>query len=749
MHTPTIALVPALVAALAASAYGQQPQTAPSPLFGSVELGIRASSVDGDSARFQRYRDVRDQGTGFRFDLDRNGTDWALKAFARNVGYRDQQFRALAATSRVKMSFDWNQTPIFFGNTTSTAYVQASPGVFTLDTAARLAVQNGTAIGIPRTPVQAQSASVYRGLAQTFDLRARRDTATFKLSYPAARQLALNVEVNSYARSGSQPWGAPLGFSALPEVPLTLDNRTNQLTVGAEWANQKGMLRIAYEGSYFDNRIETLSWDNPQRATDYSQNPATVTGYDPNGYVTGNGAAQGRMALAPSNHANGINALGLIKLPARSSLSATFGVVGMRQDAPLIPWTSNPVIANAKVYALYPGLATLGRTTADASVGVINSNVNFATRPNRHFGLTAKYRFYNRDDQTPAFDATNYVRLDAVPATGGGITAPLNITRNTINVDATITPLPYTSLRFGVGRDILDHTRAYSRLADTAYRASVNVTGQQYVGLRALYEHTVRDASQFDAGVIAAGGAQPASRWYDDAGRTRDRGTLLVDFTPAPFIVFNATAFAGNDDYNDAGQRFGLLSNDNTGYTVGVSVAPARGVSFGANYGRERYTALQRSRSASAAPDATWTDPARDWSLDSDETVNTVNVNADLIRALPKTEIRLRYDWTDSDQGFKYGGPRIDTLAAVGQFVPLPAVTNAWQRATLDVRYFMTPKVGIGAAYWFDKYEVNDYQTLDLANGAPRTDYIGSLMLGYGYRPFTANTGFLSVFYVF
>jgi hypothetical protein len=31
----------------------------------------------------------------------------------------------------------------------------------------------------------------------------------------------------------------------------------------------------------------------------------------------------------------------------------------------------------------------------------------------------------------------------------------------------------------------------------------------------------------------------------------------------------------------------------------------------------------------------------------------------------------------------------------------------------------------------------------------PRTDYIGSLMLGYGYRPFQASTGFLRVFYLF
>ena len=55
----------------------------------------------------------------------------------------------------------------------------------------------------------------------------------------------------------------------------------------------------------------------------------------------------------------------------------------------------------------------------------------------------------------------------------------------------------------------------------------------------------------------------------------------------------------------------------------------------------------------------------------------------------------------------------------------------------------------MGGGYWFNKFDVNDYQTLDLSDGTPRTDYVGSLMLGYGYRPFDANTGFIRVFHLF
>lgn len=749
-HTRRFIAVVALLVTFAAAASAQpSPPVATARPVGTVDVGFRTSDIDGDAARFQRYQDIRDRGASVNFALQRDGSTWAFRAHGKNLGYRDQQLQLFGATGRVKVSFEWNQTPLFYANTTATAYVQASPGVFTLDPAARLAVQNGTALGIARTPLQAQSPSIYRSLEQQFDLRSRRDTATFKMAFAATRELGLNMEVNSYTRSGAQPWGAGFAFTALPEVPVPLDNRTTDVSAGAEWAHRKGVLRLGYQGSFFSNEIETLTWDNPLRATDYTSNGGTVTGYDPSGYLTGNGAAQGRMALAPSNASHGVSGLGMMKLPARTTLTGTFGVVGMKQDAALIPWTINSAIADPRVYALFPGLSALDRATADADVRVTNANLNFSTRPTRQISVTAKYRYFERDDRTPAFDATEYVRFDAVPMSGGATRSQLDMERHTVNVDATIAPARHVAFRLGAGRDTLDHARAFSQLADTSLRAAVHVVGHQYVAVRAIHEHTRREASGLDTSTLALAGAQPASRWYDDADRTRNRTSVLLDITPTSYLGLNGSAFIGKDTYDEAGQQFGLLSNDNIGYTAGLSLAAGRGVSFGATYGYERYSSFQRSRNAQAPPDASWSDPSRDWHLDNEETVHTVGVNLDLLRTLPKTEIRVGYDWTDSDQGFVYGGPRIDALAAVGQFAPLPAVTNAWQRATFDARYFVTRKVGIGGGYWFHKFEVNDYQTLDLGDGTPRTDYVGSLMLGYGYRPFNANTGFIRVFYLF
>jgi hypothetical protein len=42
--------------------------------------------------------------------------------------------------------------------------------------------------------------------------------------------------------------------------------------------------------------------------------------------------------------------------------------------------------------------------------------------------------------------------------------------------------------------------------------------------------------------------------------------------------------------------------------------------------------------------------------------VNNFDLFVDLIKALPKTDIRLGYTFSDSDNGFTYGGPRIGAL---------------------------------------------------------------------------------------
>ena len=128
------------------------------------------------------------------------------------------------------------------------------------------------------------------------------------------------------------------------------------------------------------------------------------------------------------------------------------------------------------------------------------------------------------------------------------------------------------------------------------------------------------------------------------------------------------------------GELFGLHEPTVTSWNVGVNFHPTDVVAFGANYGRDTYGSLQLSRNANPPPDPTWTDPSRDWTLDNDDKINTFSVYLDLLRAVRNTDIRFGYDYSDSNNSFVHGGPRVAALTSLNQFIPLPDVENTWQR---------------------------------------------------------------------
>jgi MtrB/PioB family decaheme-associated outer membrane protein len=793
MRTRLTVLTAALLLASAslATAQAQQQPTEPSPVFpftASIDFGGRFTSASGDEARLERYRDLR-SGVNANAVFSQATPDYALDFKASNIGYRDGRYQASYANNKLSFSFMWDSIPLNYSYLTVTPWTLSTSGStanFALDPTIRSLVQNKSAVGVlcaPGAPAGATcnspstvasalaSTSIYRALAQPFDIQAKRDTLTFGLGYAATKDITASFLLNTYKRAGNMPYGASFAFNNSNELPIPLDNRTTDLSAGLEWVNnQWGMLRFAWDGSWFSNNIDTLVWDNPIRATDTSP-------YDPSGYSNGNGPAQGRLALPPSNDMNVISVTGLMKLPNRSTLNGVFSVTTMNQNAALIPWTINGAIANPSVYASFPELASLPRSTAEANVRGYNGALNFNTRPSPLWGVTVKYRYNDHQNRTPGFDATEYVRFDAVPEETGGVSENYNITRNTLNADVSFNLPAYTQLKVGYGYDRADRTgRAFNDTADNILRVSVDTVGNEMISLRAIYEYTKRTASGFDEMVLEDGGAQGGLRFYDEAPRSRNRGTILLTVTPVPIVDLTLSIASGKDTYKDTAntpnQEFGLLDNKNTSYNVGVNVTPMPHVAFGANYGRDQYTSYQKSRNANPPPDPSWTDPNRDWYLSGDEKVNNVDLYVDVIKAIEKTDIRLGYDYSDSDNGYIHSGPRITAFttnvdpttgrAACSSTFPscfqaLPAVTNRWQRLTADVRYYYTTKIAFGASYWFEKFSVTDFSTVDLpgpngffpATGQPRIDYLSGLITGYGNRPYTGHTAFVRVFYFF
>ncbi len=755
----------ALLLASASLVFAQQPAPKPAdtqpatsavtvPWTGTLDFGFRPDMSSGNVAQYERYRDLKD-GAFTRFDITRQGDAYLFTAGARNIGYRDQEYFADYNGGRAKVSFFFDGTPLNYGYNNLSAWT-VSGSTLTLDAAQRAAIEKGQAIGVPTTPAQAAAGSIWANYANVFELTSKRQTAGFMASVNATPQLAVDFSFQTAKKTGYQPWGAAFAFNNVAELPLPLDNRTNDFSAGVEWANHKGMMRVAWGASWFNNEIESIVWDNPIRATDYNSGKPPY--YNPSAYVNGLGPGQGRQSLFPSNNMNVISATGMYKLPSHTTFTGTFALTNAKNDAALIPWTINPVINSAAVLASFPGLQHLERSTAEAEVRGINAQFALNSRPNTMFSYNIRYRYNDRDNRTPMFDAVEYVRFDAVPEETGGETEPYSIKHNQFDATATFSVVPYTALRVGYGVDAMDHThRGIEKLTDNTFRVSMDTVGNQYVMVRGMWEFTKRTGSGFDKEWFLDSGTQVAARLYDDAERNRNRGTLLFVFTPTAKVDLTASVAAGRDKYNDSEQKFGLLNNDNTSYNVGINVTPVDKVAFGFNYGRDKYSTAQASRNANPAPDPSWTDPNRNWSLDNDETVNNAQVYLTLVKALKNTDLSVTYDYTDSDNAFVHSGPRIATLQTLGTFEALPNVTNTWKRLTADLNYFFTKQVGVGLGYWYEKFDVSDFATVDTygpvgpfaATGTPGIAYLGELTLGNGSRPYKGSTGFFRILYMF
>jgi MtrB/PioB family decaheme-associated outer membrane protein len=669
-----------------------------------VEFGARWSSVAGDPARWQRYQDLRDGALLTKARFERNASDdsWLFKAGADNVGWRDQRFFAdYDRPGLLSLTGLWNEIPQFYSVDTQTAYQSPSEGVLVLPDDVQRAIQNGAA-----------KLQAYVPIATQFDLRERRDIGTINLTATPARNWDITSSFVTTKHSGELPWGASFGFNNDVEVALPYDSRTNDFTIGAEWTNARSMVRVAYDGSWFDDHSDTLVWDSPLRLDDAVSLPG-----------------RGRMAVWPSNSAQTVSVAGYYKLPRRSQVTGFLSFGDWSNNEPLQPFTINSALPQF----------SLPRSAADAGAHVLSLNLNAVSRPSTDWRLSARVRHYGFDNQMPATAIPTFINYDTsekVSSTGGP--ELFGHSRTTIEADATWTGLPPVALgaRY-VHQDNGYDFRTFESAAENAIHLTADAVGSQWLTFRAHYEIADRSGSGLDEASLVEIGEQAAMRHYDLANRERNRFTGEVDATPNEQWMFSLSAGFGKDNYDDS--YFGLQEATFRNVTLAADFGQEHGWGGGGSYSYERYAGLQRSRSAS--PGAEAADPNRDWTVDSTERVHYFSVYLQPPR-FGATEARLSYDYAKSTGDYVYGivpGGPLPTPS------PLPDVFNKLQELHVDVRHRLTSHLAATFSYLYEPFDVFDF-ALDpsVINGIIQGN---TMVLGYVYRPYTAHSAIFGIKY--
>jgi MtrB/PioB family decaheme-associated outer membrane protein len=699
-----------------AAAWAQEEAAATTlPPANVLDFGLRGSSLSGDAARYERYRDL---GDGLFLETARWGRqsgDWFLNVAGEHVGRRDQRFQAdFTKPGRLKFDAMWDQIPMLMSRTTRTLFSDTAPGVLTVD--------DGIQAQVQATP--GELASLFASSSRVFDMKSRRHVADGGMEYLVTPDLTLSARLRHTDRSGVIPYGGSFGHSSLVETPAPIEHRLVDVDAGAEFQRGRFLARGGYTGSFFQNDVTTLVFDNPFRLTD---SPTASSG--------------GRLSLAPSNSFVSVNGLASVTLPQRTRATASVSVGSLRSsdDAMILPHTINSAL---------PAPA-LERTALDGEARTMGLNLALTSRPVRGLDLSIRYRGYEYDNRTPVLTIGERVAYDnsvsVLPEPRH--TEPYGLTRHVVEADARMGLAARTSAGIGFTRTIEDRThRIFESTTDNAVRVTFDAPGSRWFTLRTRYEHAEKRGTGDAARIVetlSAVGEQPGMRHFDIASRDRDRVTVIGSAMPAENVSLTFSVAAGKDDYIES--LFGLRDNTHRVYSVGLDSARGEQFTFGGSYEYERFNALSRSRQAN--PGVQFDDPSRNWATDATDRVHSVVVTAGLVKIANRIDVNVSYDYNRARALYAYlTGPVVDRTLPEEIDVPtslpppsaLPVVRSDLQRGTMDFIYAWTARVGVGVSYWYEQYRVSDF-TLD-AQANPELARGQALLIGYLYEPYTAHT---------
>lgn len=681
---------------------------------GYVDFGIRGTSITGDTARYNKYRDLGDGLFLNRFRLERTQNNWIINGAADNVGRLDQRFEGRATLpGTVKAWVTYNQTPWLLSNTAQTLYRAQSPNELRIDNGLQGDLQAAPSSSA-RAPILA---SFIASNAGSLELGASRHTGTAGVQYLIDPNTTLSFNVSRMNRSGDIPIAGTFGFSNAVEIFAPVYHHLTDFTVSAEHTQGRVLFRAGYSGSFFRNDYTSITWDNPLVLTDAS-----------------NASSRGRESLPPSNDYQSVNGLVAVTMPQHTRLlgSVAFGVL-KDVNANILPLTINSTHADA---------APLERTTVDGNAHTQAVNLRFTSSPSRDVSIEARYHYYNYNNLTPVFAVTQEVQYDSSlgsvdpPET----TARYGGSRNTFDANVTLHFIKDSNVRAGYTRNGANYKmRIFASSAEDSEYVSFDRLTSQWFAVHAKYLHASRRGSGFDPEEIPEG-EQPAIRTFDVADRDRNlftvRGSILP--TAAGNVSINLTAGAGKDNYPNS--ALGMAYAKHYTFGLGVDATPVDNVTLSVSYDLDNFQSLQWSHDTSSNPAqptgaAMFLDPSREWSDTNHDRLHSFLADLELSNLGDKVDLKFTYNFNRARTTYLYGLLPNSPLEEPDQ---LPALLSELNRATVDATYMLTSKIGVGFTYWYDRFRVDDF-ALD-ATGLPQLNMPSALLLGYRFLPYTAHT---------
>jgi MtrB/PioB family decaheme-associated outer membrane protein len=710
------------------------------------------------TSKFNEYRDIRNgffvRRADVRFDNILNTKNYVSLQTSRAV-YRDQSYLAsFGQYGLFKIQFRYDEIPHIYSNTTRMLFTQTSPGIYVFPALARQALQATASTNIPNV-VNTQLVPQFNFL--TPQIIRRGGTAYFDCD--VTPHWKLNATYFRESQRGDRPIGlimnsspsasATSGFGV--ELPEPIRYYNNLVRVGSDYGRNGWVFGAAYIGSFFQNAIHQLTWDNPFLSTgETTTTPLT-----------------GRMALYPDNQAHYVNFAGATDLTKYIRFTASITPGWLRQNEAFLPYSTNTAINTCGPSAnqACTSLAVLPEGSLHGNTQTLAMNYTLVSLVGRNVELKANYRHYDYNDNTAVFTFTPAQGDASDPEVGGHENTPFGFNRKNLELTGNWYFAKKSSIKLGYEAEWMDrsHRDAAHSLENSVF-AAVDWVPIRDLLFRASYRHSDRKPDNYQdrqASVPVTGAPVPCTdsanvtftadqrchRRFDEAARLRDRADGLVQYSPSDKLTLSVFAGTLQNDYNRRGETnsptalnfltgavattspyylYGLLKDISYNIGFDADYALSTQVTLFAEYSHEKnYTRMiSRNRSPVSSPGTILTctgcDSANnDWESVTREPVHIYTVGTDLYFG-HKTYLTTYYSLSATKGNVlthPLGDPTITTgpnafvLNGTSAAVDYPPTVSRLHDLAVVLKYKLTANLTPRIEYRYQQWDNRDYQT--------------------------------------
>lgn len=668
----------------------------------TVEVG--AGYVSDDSFRFGKYTGLNEEGLFgvLNFDLYERGpydaddaTYWRVSG--SNLGLSSRLFSAeQGEQGNYKVFFTYDQLPTFRSDSAQTIFDGVGSTNLTLPAGW---VESGNTAGMTQLTSSLEDVDIEserKRLGAGFG-KVLGGGWDFKALYRHETKEGLKTIGGVIGNSGGNPRSVIL--------PEPIDYVTDQLDIVLGYADKKKQFQLSYYLSLFDDKNESLTWQNPY---------AAIVGWDPSaGFAAG---GEGRLALPPDNQFHQISASGGYNFTDTLHFTADVALGRMTQDEPFLPYTVNPTLA-ASITQPLP------RASLDGRIDTTLVNLRLAGRPSPDWRWNAAYRYDDRDNKTPR-DEYVYIGGDSqlqdtsVTSSRRRFNEPYSFTEQKLGADVGYRLAMRSDLTAGVERSEIERTFSEREEAteDTlklGWRHTFTdaVTGGLRLARAERDGSTYRGDEPFlssyspDYTATVPGGWEnhPDLRKFHLADRTRDKVTLFSTFLPAEWVTLGFNANYLNDDYHAS--ELGLTKSSITSYILDATFIVSERTTTYAFAAYENLKSDQdgQSFSGGAVKLTQAADPARAWFAKHQDRVDTIGLGLKRTLVVNRLDIGADYIYAKTEADVDVTAGSALTVA------PLPTAVTRLNSLNIYGSYQWKKDTAIRVGYWVEKFKSTDW----------------------------------------